>query len=184
MPIRCIHDYGSAEQPVKTTHIMTERKRPRNRDSEPGRERTVDLCFSYRHGAVDKIGRYLEEKIPDRAGYGTVAVFSPRHCLLVIVDGNNQVYMFRLHAHDILFTREGKPLVHAELGMGMKIPDDCEPVEPGKNLLNLLMAFVVINHAFRLSAGGLETEGMLYDKTVLQFVAKQKAKAFFLVDFS
>jgi len=89
----------------------------------------------------------------------------------------------RPHPVDILLAGVRKPLMHSKLGMGMEISDDLQAVKPRKYGLDLLMSSVMRYDALELSAGGLETEGMFYDKPVLQFVSQQKAEAFTLVDF-
>lgn len=90
--------------------------------------------------------------------------------------------MLGFHPLDVFDARQGQALHLAELGMGMKVPDDLQAVKPRKDRFDLLMAPVLRYHPFRPSEGRLKTEGVFYDKPVFKLITKQKTETFLLID--
>ena len=90
----------------------------------------------------------------------------------------------RLHPVNVLLTGIRKPFMLTKLSMRMEIADYLQPVKTRKYRLDLLMSSVMRYYAFQLSAGGLETEGMLYNEPVFQLIAQQKTETFTLINLS
>ena len=133
---------------------------------------------------IHKVGGNLEEKFSNGTGDGPIPVFTPSDGLLIIIDSNNKIDQAFFHPLDILFTWYRKPLCCTELGMGVEIPDDLQPVESIENGRYPLVVLVMYNNSFVPPIGCLKTEGMLDDKSVLQPITEQKTEAFPLIHLS